>query len=158
MHAPIGSWTVTLLSLHVALRPSLCAVVVFFCVAETSDIKAYLTFSKTIQGRFGCLLKIKDLSRPALNSRPSHRNPAKMRFHETRVEKETWTWTHCYFSTISKPVHIAQCHSKVYDVVPHHYSTWNSVMFPLGQSDAVWAPRSENTRLFIHVITSEKFQ
>jgi len=23
-------------------------------VAETSDIKAYLTFSKTIQGRFGC--------------------------------------------------------------------------------------------------------
>ena len=25
-----------------------------FCVAETSDIKAYLTFSKTIQRRFGC--------------------------------------------------------------------------------------------------------
>jgi len=51
MQAAIGSWTVTL---HVALRPSLCAVVVFFCVAGTSDIKAYLTFSKTIQGRFGC--------------------------------------------------------------------------------------------------------
>ena len=50
MHAAIGSWTVIL---HVALRPSLCAVVVFFCVAETSHIKAYLTFSNTIQGRFG---------------------------------------------------------------------------------------------------------
>ena len=43
MHAAIGSWTVTL---HVALRPSLCAVVVFFCVAETSDIKAYLTVNQ----------------------------------------------------------------------------------------------------------------
>jgi len=51
MHAAISSWTVTL---HIALRPSLCAVVVCFCVAETSDIKAYLTFLKTIHGRFGC--------------------------------------------------------------------------------------------------------
>jgi len=29
---------------------------------------------------------------------------------------------------------------------------------PLDQSDAVWAPTSEDTRLFIHEITFEEFQ
>jgi len=100
MHAAIGSWTVTL---HVALRPSLCAIVVFFCVAETSDIKAYLTFSKTIQGRFGCF-KNQGFVKASLEFKTVAGTPSKMRFHERRVEKETWTWMHCYFSTILKYV------------------------------------------------------
>jgi len=151
MHAAIGSWTVTL---HVALRPSLCAVVVFFCVAETSDVKAYLTFSKTIQGRFGCF-KNQGFVKASLEFKTVAQEPCKNAFSWNKCRKRDMNMN---ARTISKPVHIAQCHSKVYDVVPHHYSIWNSVMFPLGQSDAVWAPRSENTRLFIHVITSEKFQ
>jgi len=58
-------------------------------VAETSDIKAYLTFSITIQGRFGCF-KNQGFVKASLEFKTvACRNPAKMRFHETRVEKET---------------------------------------------------------------------